>query len=228
MPNKHTIATILALLFHGFGALGIITDNYRSFFINSTPINLVLMFALLLWTQRKPNWSFFLFLVVALFSGFALEWTGVNTGKLFGSYSYGVVLGYRWQGVPLLIAVNWFIMMYCCGITVHTLLHRIAASMAAVSETPPKVVRALSVIVDGATLAVFFDWVMEPVAVKLGFWQWSGNGDIPFYNYFCWFLASIVLLALFYFLPFSKSNKFAIHLLLIQLMFFLVLRTFYN
>ncbi len=186
------------------------------------------MFILLLWTQPKPNWSFFIFVFICLVSGFALEWTGVNTGKLFGDYAYGSVLGYRWQGVPLLIGVNWFIMMYCCGITVYTVLRRFAVSMAGVSNTPPKVVRALSVIVDGATLAVFFDWVMEPVAVRLGFWQWFGNGQIPFYNYFCWFLASMLLLALFHFLPFPKSNKFAIHLLLIQLMFFLLLRTLYN
>lgn len=38
------------------------------------------------------------------------------------------------------------------------------------------VLKALSVIVDGATLAVFMDQVMEPVAVQLGYWKW--NGDI--------------------------------------------------
>ncbi|NEM04400.1 hypothetical protein G3W01_24170 [Escherichia coli] len=30
----------------------------------------------------------------------------------------------------------------------------------------------ISLVLDGALLTVFFDWVMEPVAVKLGFWQW--------------------------------------------------------
>jgi bisanhydrobacterioruberin hydratase len=66
---------------------------------------------------------------------------------------------------------------------------------------------------------------MEPVAVKLGYWQWKTE-VIPFYNYLCWFVISMGLLTVFHFCNFSKQNKFAIHLLLIQAMFFLLLRTF--
>jgi bisanhydrobacterioruberin hydratase len=86
--------------------------------------------------------------------------------------------------------------------------------------------KAISVIIDGATLAVFFDWLMEPVAVQLGYWKW--NGAIPFYNYLCWFMVSIVLLTAFHLLKFNKQNKFAVHLLMIQVLFFLLLRTFLN
>ena len=87
-----------------------------------------------------------------------------------------------------------------------------------------KKVKVLSVILDGALLAVLFDWLMEPVAVKLGYWIWEG--DIPFYNYFCWFVISSLLLWIFDKSRFEKRNKFAVHLLLIQSMFFLLLRTF--
>ena len=65
---------------------------------------------------------------------------------------------------------------------------------------------------------------MEPVAIQLGYWKWSG--DIPVFNYACWFLVSLVLLLFFHFLKFDKENKFAVDLLLIQSMFFLLLRTF--
>jgi putative membrane protein len=82
------------------------------------------------------------------------------------------------------------------------------------------------VIVDGACLAVFFDWLMEPVAVKLGFWIWKGDGAIPFYNYICWLMISLLLLSIFNFAGFRKENKFAVNLLLIQALFFLILRTF--
>ena len=75
-------------------------------------------------------------------------------------------------------------------------------------------------------MAVLFDWVMEPVAVKLGYWKWLGNGDIPFYNYVSWFVISVGMLAIFHFCKFNKQNKFAVNLLLIQLLFFLILRTF--
>jgi putative membrane protein len=86
-------------------------------------------------------------------------------------------------------------------------------------------VQKISFIIDASLLAVFFDWIIEPVAGKLGFWQWE-NGNIPFYNYVCWLIISAFLLALFQRLPFNKRNIFAVHLLIIQLLFFLVLRTF--
>ncbi len=184
------------------------------------------MFALLLWTQRSPGIHYFLFIIIVVLAGVCVEIVGVNTGFLFGQYSYGTVLGYKWMGVPLLIGINWFITIYCCGITIHTFLQRAIRAAAVDSDMPAKTIKALSVVVDGATLAVFFDWVMEPVAVKLGFWQWGGNGSIPSFNYICWFGISLLLLACFHFLRFNKSNKFAVHLLLIQVMFFLILRTF--
>ena len=84
----------------------------------------------------------------------------------------------------------------------------------------------MSLIADGATLAVLFDWLIEPVAVKLGYWQWNGDGSIPLYNYICWVTISVLLLGIFHYLKFNKRNKFAINLLLIQMMFFLLLRTF--
>jgi putative membrane protein len=101
-------------------------------------------------------------------------------------------------------------------------INRVAAD----TGKTPMALKALSVIIDGATLAVFFDWLMEPVAVKLGYWSWNGDGSIPMFNYICWFIVSIVLLTVFHFANFNKQNKFAVNLLLTQLMFFLLLRTF--
>jgi putative membrane protein len=66
---------------------------------------------------------------------------------------------------------------------------------------------------------------MEPIAIKLGYWKWGGNGAVPFFNYVCWFLVSLFLLFIFHQLKFDKRNKFALHLLMIQVMFFLLLRT---
>ena len=37
-----------------------------------------------------------------------------------------------------------------------------------------------------ALLMVCFDVLMEPAAVKLGYWTWI-NGDIPLQNYLAWF-----------------------------------------
>lgn len=185
------------------------------------------MFALLIWTQPEKNKFFFLFLGIAFLAGVGVEIIGVNTGALFGNYHYGNVLGPGIGNVPWLIGVNWFIIIYCAGISVNTLLMKIINRVPGSEQTSPKALKVLSVIVDGATLAVFFDWLMEPVAVKLNYWQWNEN-EIPFYNYACWFLVSVLLLTIFHFCKFEKKNKFAVNLLLIQLMFFLILRTFMN
>ncbi len=220
--SKYQIATAIAILFHVIGFTGILFFD-ANFFIRLTPFNLLLMFVLLLWTQVNANKWFWIFLITSFVTGVLVEVIGVNTGLLFGDYGYGSVLGLQVKKVPLIIGINWFIIIYCCGITVHTLLRKIINSMPAPGS---KMLKVLAVIVDGATLAVIFDWLMEPVAVKLNYWHWNGNGSIPFYNYLCWFLVSILLLVVFHFCKFEKKNKFAVNLLLIQAMFFLLLRTF--
>ena len=223
--TKFDIATAIAVLFHTIGLVGLLYFD-KSFFIAATPINLLLSFALLIWTQTEKNIHFFLFVLVCFVVGVGVEMIGINTGILFGDYTYGNVLGYKVKNVPLLIGVNWFIIIYCCGISINTLLMKAINRIAADTGKNPMAIKALSVIIDGATLAVFFDWLLEPVAVKLGYWDWNGDGEIPMFNYICWFVVSLLLLILFHFAKFNKQNKFAVNLLLIQMMFFLVLRTF--
>ena len=225
--SKYQIATALAILFHIIGLTGILIFD-KDFFIRSTPFNLLLMFGLLVWTQNKPNKFFWIFLATCFIIGVAVEIIGVSTSALFGNYHYGTVLGMQLKHVPLVIGINWFIIIYCCGISVQTLLMKIISRIPATEGTTPQSLKALSIIVDGATLAVFFDWLIEPVAIKLHYWNWSGDGSVPFYNYACWFAVSVLLLTVFHFCKFEKQNKFAVNLLLVQFMFFLVLKTFMN
>jgi bisanhydrobacterioruberin hydratase len=223
--TKYQVATAIAILFHAIGFVGIVFFE-SNFILQSTAINLLLMFGLLVWTQNNKNLFFWLFLLTAVVIGIAVEIIGVNTKLLFGDYNYGDVLGFKIKNVPPIIGINWFIIIYCCGVSVHTLLVKAIDKVASDTATKPMTLKALSVIVDGATLAVLFDWLMEPAAVQLGYWKWAG--DIPFYNYLCWFIVAMVLLAAFHFFKFNKQNKFAVHLLMIQVMFFLLLRTFLN
>lgn len=223
--SKYQIATAVAIFFHSIGLVGILFFD-TNFFVQATPFNLLLSFSLLVYTQANRNIAFFLFITAVFIIGFFSEVLGVNTGLIFGDYAYGKVLGFQWLNVPLLIGVNWFIIIYCSGICTQILLLKVINKVAAGSKEPAILLRAMSVIVDGATLAVLFDWLMEPVAVKLGFWTWLGDGTIPLYNYICWFIISMLLLTIFHLCKFNKENKFAVNLLLIQSLFFLILRTF--
>lgn len=221
------MATAIAILFHVIGLGGMLLSK-APFFLNSTPFNLLLMFALLLWTQPGKNIHFFGFVLACFVTGVGVEIIGVKTGLLFGNYRYGEVLGYRFMEVPLLIGVNWFTVIYCSGISTYTLMNNLLRKNEdGVPQERRPALKFLSVVLDGALLAVFFDWLMEPVAVKLGYWKWLGEDPgIPFFNYVCWFMVSVLLLIIFHYSKFQKQNKFAVNLLLIQLMFFLVLRTF--
>lgn len=223
--NKYQAATAIAVFFHTIGLFGILFFD-REFFIRTTPYNLVLSFLLLLWTQFDRNIWFWIFLGSCFVAGVAVEVIGVNTSLLFGNYRYGEALGLQFMEVPLMIGINWFIVIYCCGVSVNSLLMKLISGLPAGSEPKSKTLQALSVVVDGATLAVVFDWLMEPVAVKLNYWKWLGDGSIPFFNYVCWFVVSILLLLVFHYGKFEKRNNFAVNLLLIQVMFFLLLRTF--
>jgi putative membrane protein len=223
--NKYQIATAIAIIFHIVGLIGILFSNSEDF-IKTTPLNLLLMAGLLFYTQDRKGASFYVFFAACFLVGMGAEITGTATGWLFGEYAYGEVLGPGILSVPFIIGINWFIILYCCGVSIQMLLRRLTAKLSEQTGLPAKSIQTLSVVIDGATLAVLLDWLIEPVAVKLGYWKWLGTGDIPLYNYICWFAVSMVLLLLFRRLDFNKHNKFAVNLLLIQAMFFLLLRTF--
>ena len=183
------------------------------------------MAALLIFTQREKNLPFFFFVLLCFATGMFVEIIGINTGYLFGDYSYGEVLGAKWQGVPFLIGINWFVIVFCAGTIIHRLNEWVYKKIAD-GKQPSPAVQTFSFITDAALLTTFFDWIMEPAAIKLGFWKWQPAGAIPSYNFLCWFLISALLLTVFRFLTFDKHNQFALHLFIIQALFFLLLQTF--
>lgn len=218
-------ALFIALLFHISGAIGILFTPYKNWFIQNTPVNLLIMALLLILTQQQKNFYFFLFFVVTYTVGFIVEFTGISTAHIFGNYKYGNALGLKLFNVPLVIGLNWFVVMYCIGVATQMYEDRMLKRFAERGLKLNPFIQRISFIVDASLLAVFFDWIIEPVAGKLNFWQWEGN-HIPYYNYICWLIISALLLALFQRLPFKKHNLFAVHLFIIQVLFFLVLRTF--
>jgi len=226
--NKYTrvqIATIIAIIFHLVGLIGIL--GFKSnLIIVSSPLNLLLMFGLILYTQNTRNVSFYVFLLTCFIIGIIIEIIGTNTGILFGDYTYGTTLGPKIFNVPFIIGINWFTVMFCCGSAMHMMMHKLVKKIDADEVIKKPILKTISVIVDGATLALIFDWLMEPVAIRLGYWSWGGTGEIPIFNYACWFIFSMLFLLVFHFCNFDKQNKFALHLLLIQIMFFSLLRTF--
>ena len=114
-----------------------------------------------------------------IIASFGIEWLGVRTGKIFGSYVYGQTLRPSIDGVPISIGGAWFVMLI--------------ASMAVAQTIAPKsVARSLvKLTCFVALLMVCFDLLLEPAAVKLNYWIWV-NDHIPLQNYLAWFGLSFI------------------------------------
>ena len=203
LPLDHRTALFVLLLFHVSGAIGLQTQ-YADFFIEKTPLNLLLCLGLVILSDpNQRSIRFWILLLAISLFGFFLEVVGVNTGFPFGEYSYGAPFGWRWEGTPFLIGINWFLMVYGGALIAKNL-----------SSNP--VVSALL----AGTLIVLIDLVLEPVAIHLDFWTWS-TSDVPIQNYLTWWVVVAALsFWLYRFLP-NAQNKVANYVIVVQFLFFL-------
>ncbi len=202
------VSVFLAVLVHVSGAIGMSFYD-KAFFVAFTPVNLLLMLFLLIWNEKKVSGIFLWALLVAALTGIASEMTGVHTGILFGHYQYGEVLGFKLMGVPLLIGLNWFCIVYCA----YAIVLRLSGTN----------INQWLIAAGTGILATIFDLIMEPVAIELGFWSWQ-NGIIPIYNFICWWLISALMGFFFYRIKLKAENPFTVYLFIIQFLFFLILQ----
>ena len=107
MKKKQYILSFFVILFHLVGFLGFFF-GYKELFTSLIPFHLLLMLLLLVWSYESFN-SRFAVLIYCL--GFGIEYLGVHTGLIFGSYQYGDALGYKLASIPLLIGVNWVLLI---------------------------------------------------------------------------------------------------------------------
>ena len=205
------VAQGVVLLFHITGFVGLAFSKNPDFFLRFTPLTLVLTAGLLLAFQPGRGAAFWSFCITVALLGFAAEVIGVNTGRVFGHYTYGDTLGPKllnadpFIGVPPLIGLNWLVLTYLCG----NLARYVPL---------PELLRTLL----AALLMVGFDACLEPVAGRYDFWQWSG-GIIPMQNFRDWFIFSCLLQTLFNRAQFTKFNPLVPLAYLTQLLFFFLL-----
>lgn len=219
--RRRRTATLAALIIHLAGAIGIGWLN-ASWFILMTPVNLLAMMLLAWWTEQSVSRSGISFFILAWAVGMATEMIGVNTGILFGTYHYGTILGPQILGVPLLIGCNWYLILRASSGVATRMLAWLPLDRAKDIKHPgeSQALRWAHPIL-GGILATGFDWVMEPVAIRLGYWTWFGDGHVPLLNYLTWFAVSTGLLAISQRFSISDANPFPARLYLVQLLFFL-------
>jgi putative membrane protein len=188
------------------GIAGHFSEKYFKSMLEMTPVVLLLSGTATLAVSGKLKSNKFIVWFIASFSiTFLLELTGVHTGLIFGSYKYGEVLGFRVSGVPLVIGFNWIL---------------IILGAFSISNSFSK--NTFLVCFLSGILSVAFDFIMEPVAVKLGYWQWD-SGIIPLLNYISWFVISFsAAFSLIYFRINPQSDVFK-QFYSVLLLFFLIL-----
>ncbi len=202
--NKKELSIAILAIVYSVGIIGIKFNVFRDI-LSLTPLNLLFSLAVLLWNHEDWNGRFVVAITVVALAGFFVEVAGVQTGAIFGTYAYGSTLGWKWLDVPLAMAVNWLILVYCAAAAVSRQTWHIA-------------IKALI----GAVLMVSMDFLIEPVAIQYDFWHWAG-GEIPIQNYMAWGIISFVLLMLFHRLVPLIHNTVAIALLIFQIVFFIIL-----
>lgn len=110
---------------------------------------------------------------------FFAEVIGVKSGLIFGNYSYGEVLGFKILEVPLIIAINWMLVML---------------GSISLAKSCTKNIYLIALL--AGLFSVLFDIILEPVAIYLGYWAWSTVSP-PLSNYYSWFVI-VFLLTVFY------------------------------
>jgi putative membrane protein len=196
----------LVIIFHLVGIIGLSIAETKPLFLMLVPYHLLLMMGILFFTHDRFGQMFALFFLLIFTAGFAVEWAGVHTGQLFGTYAYGPTLGFGVDGIPLIMGVNWFLLVYCVGVTLQ---------YSGIKQLALRVVL-------GASLLVLLDFVIEPAAIKFNYWHWAG-GVAPVNNYICWFVLGAILVWIFELFKFKKQSIVGVVLLISQFIFFIAL-----
>lgn len=200
-----TGAILLVVIMYAAEITGLYLETTQIGFQKLVPYLILLSVALLLCFHQPWNRNEVVVLLVTLLGGFQASLLGVNTGKIFGPYSYGASLGWQVVHTPVIMGFYWLLLIYTVQVTIGKFN-----------------IRPIWNSVAGAALIAALDYIIEPVAMKFDFWQWQ-DGIIPVQNYVAW--ASVSFLILWYANRINpkKENKLAIPLLIIESIFFLTL-----
>lgn len=204
--RNYPIASIAVISFYYMvGLVGLSIDSTQSLFQALVPFTLLFSLYFLWLFHEGTNPRLYITALAIYILGFLVESAGVNTGAVFGSYIYGKTLGVKLWNTPLMIGVNWLLLIYSCWALTG-------------SFTTNRWLRYLA----GSVLMVLYDIALEPVAIRLDMWNWYGE-QVPLQNYIGWFLTSFILFVIMDLNVKIIKNKIAAAMFMIQLMFFIIL-----
>lgn len=188
------------ILVYVSGSIGFVVNP--AFFSPFTPYTLLLTCLVFLINSPLADKKFLTAFFSIAFLGFIIEVIGVKTGLIFGKYTYGEGLGFKLLEVPLIISINWAILI-CAGIRI---VNGIFANK-------------ITTLLVAALVVTLIDLLIEQVAPKLDFWQFEGA--LPgLHNYIGWI--GVAFFTSYYFYPtIIKGNRnVSLIILILQIIFF--------
>lgn len=189
------------ILVYVSGAIGFVLNP--DFFLPFTPFTLLYTSFVFLIYQPIHNLKYVISFIAVAIIGFVSEVIGVKTGMIFGNYTYGSTLGFKFLEVPLTISLNWALLASACILI---------SSYISSNRMVISIITAL--------MATAIDFLIEQVAPGLDFWKFAG-GIAGWHNYLGWLLVSFI--AAFLFVPILKTGnkKIALIIIALQVLFFL-------
>lgn len=222
MKLRISKSTEILLWVYGVGLAGMLLPFSRGIFTAITPLNLLFALFYLFWGRLPARQVVITGTVIAVTS-FLIEAAGVNTGRIFGAYTYGSTLGPKLLNTPLIIGLNWFLLIYCTNAVGRQLWGRLARQP---GGRQYGIRRSMFIIITGSTLMVLYDLLLEPAAVRLDMWSWE-CGIIPLRNFLAWFFFSLLFHIYIRYRGEEEVNPRALILFAVQLGFFAAIDLFY-
>jgi len=199
------------IIFYFVGVIGIQLASSRHFFIGLIPYVLLMSFIVIMLFHESPaNKKTILVLFVICITGFLIEVIGVRTRLIFGNYAYGEGLGIKLFNTPLMIGINWVMLVYCSS----TVIDRFAFN-------PTLKILLASI------LMLIYDVIVEHIAPDIDMWYWNRN-IVPLQNYIAWFLIAIGFQTIVRLYDIKIINQIAATIFICQALFFLSLILFFK
>ena len=202
IKKNFSVAFILLIwLFHVSAIIGI-SLGYLNWFAGKTWLNLLILnlSLFIIYPLYKPK-NLLVYLMIALL-GFLIEFLGVNYGWFFGEYQYGRNLGIKIAETPVLIGLNWAMLVMVTS--------QIAKSF--LSKKWMQVSFA-------AGLMLLLDFLMEKTAPTFDFWAFK-NEVVPISNFIAWFVFAVLFQLIAQAFNSKGDNQISYHTYIVQFLFF--------
>jgi bisanhydrobacterioruberin hydratase len=204
--NREPKVRSFLISFYIIGFFGLIIPFTQPLFLILTPFALLLStFLLILFHPVKFTFKSILVFSFIFIVGYIIEMVGVNTGLIFGSYQYGEGLGIKIANTPLLIGLNWVLLIYLTASLVGRLI-----------------LNPFIAIVFASLLMLLYDFVLEQIAPHLNMWFWSGE-NVPLQNYAAWFIIALFFHSVIKLFRIETKNSIAPVVFICQLGFFILI-----